>query len=108
MSRQITVMEVSPRDGLQNEGAEEHLYPLLNPDRQQAVVDFCREYGVIKESPVYDISRTDHVLYEKGITTKKQLKLRALGDAGMRPRSTEASWSSGTARRPTAPATWWG
>jgi 7-cyano-7-deazaguanine synthase in queuosine biosynthesis len=70
-------------DGLQSEGAEEHLYPLLNPDRQQAVVDFCREYGVIKESPVYNISRTDHVLYEKGITTKKQLKLRALGDAGM-------------------------
>ena len=70
-------------DGLQSEGATEHLYPILDPHRQKIVVEFCREYGVIKESPVYDISRTDHVLYEKGITDRKQLKLRALGDADM-------------------------
>ncbi len=70
-------------DGLQDEGASEHLYPILDRHRQEVVEEFCREYGVIKESPVYDISRTDHVLYEKGITDRKQLKLRALGDMDM-------------------------
>ena len=70
-------------DGLQSEGAPTHIYPILDASRQQVVTEFCRDYGVIKESPVYDISRTDHVLYEKGLAPEKQMKLRALGDADM-------------------------
>jgi hypothetical protein len=70
-------------DGLQDEGASEHIYSVLGAERQRVVEDFCREYGIIKESPVYNISRTDHVLYEKGLLPERQTKLRALGDADM-------------------------
>lgn len=70
-------------DGLQSEGATEHLYPGLQPDIQQGITELCRDYGVIRESPVYDISRTDYVLYEKGLTDRRGLKLRALLDADM-------------------------
>ena len=71
-------------DGLQNEGASEHIYPGLNPDIQGGITELCRDYGVARESPVYNISRTDYVLYEKGLTDRKGLKLRALLDANMR------------------------
>lgn len=70
-------------DGLQSEGAEEHIYPGLDPDIQGGITELCRDYGVIRESPVYDVSRTDYVLYEKGLTDRRGLKLRALLDSDM-------------------------
>jgi 7-cyano-7-deazaguanine synthase in queuosine biosynthesis len=70
-------------DGVQSEGSSEHIYPILRRNIYVRITEFCRDYGVIHESPVYDISRTDHVLYEMGLTDRKQLKLRALGDADM-------------------------
>jgi 7-cyano-7-deazaguanine synthase in queuosine biosynthesis len=71
-------------DGLQDEGASEHIYPGLHPDVQGRITELCRDHGVIRESPVYDISRTDYVLYEKGLTDRRGLKLRALLDADMK------------------------
>jgi 7-cyano-7-deazaguanine synthase in queuosine biosynthesis len=70
-------------DGLQSEGTDEHIYPGLHPGVQSRITEFCRDYGVIRESPVYDISRTDYVLYEKGLTDRRGLKLRALLDEDM-------------------------
>jgi len=70
-------------DGLQSEGASEHPYAFLHPDIQGGIRELCRDYGVICESPVYDISRTDYVLYEKGLTNRRGLKLRALLDSNM-------------------------
>jgi hypothetical protein len=70
-------------DGLQSEGTKEHLYPGLQPEVQGILTDLYSDYGVIRESPVYDISRTDYALYERGITDKRGLKLRALLDSDM-------------------------
>lgn len=57
-------------DGLQSEGASEHIYPVIQASIQEEVTKLCRAYGVIRESLVYHISRTDHVLYKKGITNR--------------------------------------
>jgi 7-cyano-7-deazaguanine synthase in queuosine biosynthesis len=70
-------------DGLQDEGTDEHIYPGLLPEVQDRITDLCRDYGIIRESPVYNISRTDYVLYEKGLTDRRGLKLRALLDSDM-------------------------
>ena len=70
-------------DGLQSEGASEHIYPGLHPDIQGGITELCRDYDVIRESPVYHISRTDYALYEKGLTDRRGLKLRALLDVDM-------------------------
>ena len=70
-------------DGLQSEGTKEHLYPGLQPEVQGILTDLYQDYDVIRESPVYDISRTDYVLYERGITDRRGLKLRALLDADL-------------------------
>jgi 7-cyano-7-deazaguanine synthase in queuosine biosynthesis len=70
-------------DGLQSEGTDEHIYPGLQPEIQEPITDLCRDFGVIRESPVYNISRTDYILYEKGLTDRRGLKLRALLDGDM-------------------------
>lgn len=70
-------------DGLQSEGASEHIYPGLHPDIQGGITELYRDYDVIRESPVYHISRTDYALYEKGLTDRRGLKLRALLDVDM-------------------------
>jgi hypothetical protein len=70
-------------DGLQSEGTKEHIYPVLQPELQSIISGLYSDYGIVRESPVYDISRTDYELYDRGITDRRGLKLRALLDSDM-------------------------
>jgi hypothetical protein len=50
----------------------------LFPEQMQPVLDLYRQlyarYGIEYTNPVFDVSRSDHVLYDRGVTRKRDYK----------------------------------
>lgn len=50
------------------------LFPTQLPEVLEMVKDFYKEFGMVLDTPVYDIKHTDWELYKRGITPKRDYK----------------------------------
>lgn len=53
---------------------KEHIYSFMSKDGIKEIRKFYSNFGLEYQNPVYNIIRTDWVLYEMGITTNKNVK----------------------------------
>ncbi len=60
------------RDGYKRE--KEHIYAFMSEKGRKFIKMFYRKYKMEYDNPVYDIPRTDWVLFEMGITPKRDVK----------------------------------
>jgi hypothetical protein len=59
-------------DGYKRE--KEHVYIVMSQKGLNLLKNFYAKYGIQYENPVYDILRTDWVLYDLGITPRRNVK----------------------------------
>jgi predicted subunit of tRNA(5-methylaminomethyl-2-thiouridylate) methyltransferase len=57
---------------------EKQIWPMQMESVIELMRNFFAEYGLVYECPVYDIKRTDEVLYEKRVTDVSNVKFRAI------------------------------
>jgi hypothetical protein len=57
---------------------EKQMWPMQMESVIELMKGFFAEYGLVYECPVYDIKRTDEVLYKKRITDVSEVKFRAI------------------------------
>jgi hypothetical protein len=57
---------------------EKQMWPMQMESVIELMRGFFAEYDLVYECPVYDIKRTDEVLYEKGVTNVSEVKFRAI------------------------------
>jgi hypothetical protein len=57
---------------------EKQMWPMQMESVTELMRNFLAEYDLVYECPVYDIKRTDEVLYEKGVTDVSEVKFRAI------------------------------
>jgi len=60
------------RDGYKRE--KRHIYTCMTEEGIEELRKFYREYGIDHQSPVYNIVRTDWMLFEMGISPQKNVK----------------------------------
>ncbi|MEM3443240.1 MAG: 7-cyano-7-deazaguanine synthase [Candidatus Bathyarchaeia archaeon] len=59
-------------DGYKKE--KQHVYIVMSQKGIDLLKAFYAKYGIKYENPIYDVFRTDWVLYDKGITPKRDVK----------------------------------